>query len=58
MRCCVAEKKNGVLVEAAAADNPNQTEYSAGFTIAEFEHFVDNSVALATFRLHLGCAAG
>ena len=58
MRCCVAEKKDGVLVEAAAADNPDQTEYSDGFTIAELEHFLDNSVALATFRLHLGCAAG
>ena len=56
MRCCVAEKKDAV--EAAAADNPDQTEHSAGLTIAELEHFVDNSVALATFRLHLGCAAG
>ena len=41
------EKKDGVLVEAAAADDPDQTEYSAGLTIAELDHFVDDSVAPA-----------
>ena len=45
--CCVAGEKDGVLVEAAAADDPDQTEYSGGLSIAELDHFVDDSVAPA-----------
>ena len=51
------DKKDDVLVEAAAADDSCQTEYSAGLTIEELEHFVDDSVApaphLQRLLLHL-----